>query len=206
MSKGKNERRHPRRAGRHARPANGEEVFCTAPVRLPFGIASAVLRKGVLASVEWEGSRETLEAVLSKKFPGARRIAPGECAAGRLLLAYAGGERVPGEAVVAVPVDWHRVRGFGRRVLEELARVPYGETVTYGELAARAGRRKAARAVGMTMARNPWPVIIPCHRVVGAGGKLVGFGKGVDAKRTLLAFEERRAGAASACPRKRQNG
>lgn len=206
MSKEKSHTRKSRRLGERARSGEDEEVFCTVPVRLPFGVASAVLRKGVLHSVEWENTRKTLEAVLSEKFPGARKVPPGQCKAGRLLLAYAGGERIPGKSVAAIPVDWHRVRGFGRKVLEELARVPYGETVTYGELASRAGRGKAARAVGMTMARNPWPVIIPCHRVVGAGGKLVGFGKGVDAKRTLLAFEEKRSGDAAACPRKRQNG
>ena len=156
--------------------------------------------------MEWEGSRKRLEAVLSEKFPGAEEIDPGDCTAGRILLAYSGGKRVSVESVAAVRVDWDRVRGFRRVVLKELAKVPYGETTTYGELAARAGRWKAARAVGAAMARNPWPVIIPCHRVVGAGGKMVGFGKGIDAKRTLLAFEERSAGNATACPRKRRNG
>jgi methylated-DNA-[protein]-cysteine S-methyltransferase len=165
-----------------------------------------VLRAGVLQSVEWEGSRKRLEAVLSGKFPGAIEIDPGECTAGRLLLAYSGGQRVPVESVSAVPVDWDRVRGFRRVVLKELAKVPYGETTTYGELAARAGRGKAARAVGAALSRNPWPVIIPCHRVVGSGGKMVGFGKGIDAKRTLLAFEERSAGNETVCPRRRQNG
>jgi methylated-DNA-[protein]-cysteine S-methyltransferase len=110
------------------------------------------------------------------------------------------------ESVAAVPVDWDRVHGFRRVVLKELAKVPYGETTTYGELAARAGRGKAARAVGAAMSQNPWPVILPCHRVVGAGGKMVGFGRGIDAKRTLLAFEGRSADNETACPKNRQNG
>jgi methylated-DNA-[protein]-cysteine S-methyltransferase len=91
-------------------------------------------------------------------------------------------------------------------VLNELAGIPYGKTITYGALAARAGRGKAARAVGAAVSRNPWPVIVPCHRVVGAGGKMVGFGKGLDAKRILLASEEKTLAADMECPRKRQIG
>jgi methylated-DNA-[protein]-cysteine S-methyltransferase len=82
---------------------------------------------------------------------------------------------------------------FARAVLEELALVPYGETTTYGALAARAGRPRAARAVGTVMNRNPLPIVLPCHRVVGATGALVGYAGGLDRKRTLLALE----GAAS---------
>jgi methylated-DNA-[protein]-cysteine S-methyltransferase len=78
---------------------------------------------------------------------------------------------------------------FHRRVLEELALVPYGEVVTYGELAARAARPRAARAVGTVMNRNPLPIVLPCHRVVGANGKLVGYGGGLDRKEALLRLE-----------------
>jgi methylated-DNA-[protein]-cysteine S-methyltransferase len=78
---------------------------------------------------------------------------------------------------------------FNRRVLRELARVPYGEVVTYGELAARAARPRAARAVGTVMNRNPLPIVLPCHRVIGANGKLVGYGGGLERKETLLRLE-----------------
>jgi methylated-DNA-[protein]-cysteine S-methyltransferase len=78
---------------------------------------------------------------------------------------------------------------FARAVLEQLARVPYGETTTYGRLAASAGRPRAARAVGTVMNRNPIPIVLPCHRVVGATGALVGYAGGLDRKRTLLALE-----------------
>jgi methylated-DNA-[protein]-cysteine S-methyltransferase len=61
--------------------------------------------------------------------------------------------------------------------------------VTYGELAARAARPRAARAVGMVMNRNPLPIVLPCHRVVGANGKLVGYGGGLDRKEQLLRLE-----------------
>jgi methylated-DNA-[protein]-cysteine S-methyltransferase len=79
---------------------------------------------------------------------------------------------------------------FGRRVLETLVReVPWGETVTYGELADMAGAPRAARAVGNVMAHNPVPIVIPCHRVVGANG-IGGYGDaGVETKRALLALE-----------------
>ena len=80
-------------------------------------------------------------------------------------------------------------REFGRAVLEELARVPYGELTTYGNLAARAGRPRAARAVGTVMNRNPVPIVLPCHRVVGSTGSLVGYAGGLDRKRTLLELE-----------------
>src|SRR5207302_11515170 len=76
-----------------------------------------------------------------------------------------------------------------RRGLGELARVPYGEVVTYGELAARAERPRAARAVGTVMNRNPLPIVLPCHRVIGANGKLVGYGGGLERKETLLRLE-----------------
>jgi methylated-DNA-[protein]-cysteine S-methyltransferase len=78
---------------------------------------------------------------------------------------------------------------FRSAVLEELARVPYGATTTYGELARRAGRPRAARAVGVVMNRNPIPIVLPCHRVVGANGSLVGYGGGLDRKEALLRLE-----------------
>ncbi len=81
------------------------------------------------------------------------------------------------------------VPDFHRLVLAELARVPFGETTTYGALAARVERPKAARAVGTVMNRNPLPIVLPCHRVIGANGSLVGYGGGLDRKRQLLAFE-----------------
>src|SRR6476646_10381410 len=75
-------------------------------------------------------------------------------------------------------------RTFGVRVLrsplDEVARVPYGQTDTYGALAARAGRPKAARAVGTVMNRNPIPIVLPCHRIVGANGDLTGYAGGLD--------------------------
>ncbi|HEV8117578.1 MAG TPA: methylated-DNA--[protein]-cysteine S-methyltransferase [Thermoanaerobaculia bacterium] len=80
---------------------------------------------------------------------------------------------------------------FQREVWTMLRRIPYGETTTYSELARRMGRSGAARAVGAANGRNPIPIVIPCHRVVGADGSLTGFGGGLDVKRRLLSLEAR---------------
>ena len=80
---------------------------------------------------------------------------------------------------------------FNQRVWRELARIPYGETCTYGELARKIGRPQAARAVGTANGRNPIPIVLPCHRVVAAGGKLGGYGGGLELKRKLLELEGR---------------
>jgi len=86
-------------------------------------------------------------------------------------------------------LDLRGLAPFAEHVLGELARVPYGTTTTYGTLAARAGAPKAARAVGTVMNRNPVPIVLPCHRVVGASGALTGYGGGLDRKVRLLRLE-----------------
>ncbi len=78
---------------------------------------------------------------------------------------------------------------FQLAVWEELRRIPFGGTTTYGELARRVGRPTAARAVGAAVGRNPISIIVPCHRVVGSDGALTGFAGGLDRKRALLALE-----------------
>jgi methylated-DNA-[protein]-cysteine S-methyltransferase len=78
---------------------------------------------------------------------------------------------------------------FTRTVLGELARVPYGEVTTYGTLAAQVGSPRAARAVGTVMNRNPIPIVLPCHRVVGSSGSLVGYAGGLERKQALLRLE-----------------
>jgi methylated-DNA-[protein]-cysteine S-methyltransferase len=83
---------------------------------------------------------------------------------------------------------------FQRRVWEALREIPYGATISYGELAARVGMPKASRAVGQANNKNPIPVVVPCHRVIGADGRLVGYRGGVAIKGRLLDFERARAG------------
>ncbi len=104
----------------------------------------------------------------------------------KALARYVAGEE-PGWP--ALPLDLGRVGEFQREVLARLATCPRGTVWTYGELAAKAGRPGAARAVGRAMATNPFPIVIPCHRIVGAKGKLTGFGGGLDMKRYLLTLE-----------------
>ena len=86
--------------------------------------------------------------------------------------------------------------GFQCRVWRELRRIPYGETISYGELARRIGKPTAARAVGAANGRNPLAIVVPCHRVIGADGTLTGYGGGLPVKEALLALERRVAGAA----------
>ncbi|MDH2392028.1 methylated-DNA--[protein]-cysteine S-methyltransferase [Streptomyces sp. HNM0663] len=83
---------------------------------------------------------------------------------------------------------------FQRSVWEQLRKIPYGETRSYGNLAQALGRPGAARAVGLANGRNPVGIIVPCHRVVGASGGLVGYGGGLDRKQRLLAFESGTSG------------
>ena len=78
---------------------------------------------------------------------------------------------------------------FERTVWQALTDIPFGETRTYGQLAARIGRPKSARAVGGACARNPLLIVVPCHRVIGSSGALTGFAAGMDAKRILLTLE-----------------
>jgi methylated-DNA-[protein]-cysteine S-methyltransferase len=86
-------------------------------------------------------------------------------------------------------LDLRGLTGFTLDVLNELAKVPYGHTATYGELAERAGNPRASRAVGMVMNRNRIPIVLPCHRIVGSSGQLVGYGGGLERKEKLLRLE-----------------
>jgi methylated-DNA-[protein]-cysteine S-methyltransferase len=88
-----------------------------------------------------------------------------------------------------LPLDWALSKGFRRQILDELTHVPYGQVVSYRELATRAGNPKASRAVGSAMATNPIPIVVPCHRVIRTDGTLGGYGGGLPMKQTLLALE-----------------
>jgi methylated-DNA-[protein]-cysteine S-methyltransferase len=148
---------------------------------------------GYVAAVASE--RELLRLTIAHATPERALAAAGGTAAGAetaLLAAVRGeveryfrGERVAME----FPVDLSGLPPFHRRALLAARRIPYGETRSYRWLAEGAGRPTAARAAGQAMARNPLPLVIPCHRVVGADGRLVGFGGGVELKRRLLELE-----------------
>ena len=89
-------------------------------------------------------------------------------------------------------LDWSQVTPFQRDVLELCAQIPSGQKMTYGQIAKRLGKPAASRAVGAALGSNPWPVLVPCHRVVGQKGKLTGFSApgGVETKQRMLAMEE----------------
>jgi methylated-DNA-[protein]-cysteine S-methyltransferase len=80
---------------------------------------------------------------------------------------------------------------FQQKCWDQLCKIPYGETISYGELARRIGNPNASRAVGLANGSNPIPIIIPCHRVIGSNGKLTGYGGGLPIKQKLLALEKR---------------
>jgi methylated-DNA-[protein]-cysteine S-methyltransferase len=101
------------------------------------------------------------------------------------LTAYFAGERTSFD----LPLRLHG-NPFEQRVWSELRNIPYGETTSYGAIAATIGAPGAARAVGLANGRNPVAIIVPCHRVIGANGKLVGFGGGLPMKRALLDLEQ----------------
>jgi methylated-DNA-[protein]-cysteine S-methyltransferase len=88
-----------------------------------------------------------------------------------------------------LPIDWTLASSFGRRILTATAAIPFGQVSTYGKVAAQAGNPKASRAAGRALGANPIPIVVPCHRVVGAGGRLTGYTGGLHRKVALLALE-----------------
>lgn len=117
--------------------------------------------------------------------PGARSTA--EAAVAAQLVEYFAGKRTSFDVPVAL-----RGTPFQLDVWNELRKIPYGHTISYAELAHRIGRPSAVRAVGAANGANPIPVIVPCHRVIGANGSLTGYGGGIERKQWLLALEGRR--------------
>ncbi|MEK6278367.1 MAG: methylated-DNA--[protein]-cysteine S-methyltransferase [Actinomycetota bacterium] len=88
-----------------------------------------------------------------------------------------------------LPLDWQLTRGFRRKVLRATARIPYGHTRSYTEMAKRAGSPRAVRAAGSALGSNPLPIVVPCHRVLRLGGDLGGYGGGLELKQALLELE-----------------
>jgi methylated-DNA-[protein]-cysteine S-methyltransferase len=98
---------------------------------------------------------------------------------------YFAGERKRFE----LPIDWALTRGFAGQVLRQTARIPFGKTSTYAEVAGRAGSPRAVRAAGNALGANPLPVVVPCHRVLRTGGALGGYTGGIERKQFLLGLE-----------------
>tara|TARA_R110002095_G_scaffold1363_3_gene7070 strand:+ start:2655 stop:3173 length:519 start_codon:yes stop_codon:yes gene_type:complete len=143
-----------------------------------------------VVAVDFADCDARLKKILARGYGDSerQRVANPLGATGRLQ-AYFAGEL---DALDDIPVDPHGSE-FQCSVWRELRRIPVGETISYGELATRLGRPTASRAVGMANSKNPVGIVIPCHRVIGANGKLTGYAGGVERKQWLL--EHERAGA-----------
>jgi len=140
-----------------------------------------------LVAVEWAESQPQFDAHLTRLRrpiqPDARKIRP----YAKELAEYLEGRR----QAFTIPIDWTLFRPFQREALQAIFRIPYGETRTYAEIAGQINRPRAYRAVGRANATNPMPLVIPCHRVIGADGKLHGYGggEGLKTKEWLLRME-----------------
>lgn len=129
---------------------------------------------------------DELRRSLAQTFPDAEEAEQSQV--GDLFAAYARGERVDFEAI---PINDRGMPPFRRKVTEATRQIPYGQTLSYAELAEKAGSPRAFRAVGSTMANNRWAIVVPCHRVLASGGKLGGYSapQGLNFKKRLLALE-----------------
>ena len=157
--------------------------------RLPTPIGTALLvtdADGLLRALDWEDYEPRMRQLLRLHY-GAVELknvrAPRELRAA--LTGY-----FKGDFDRLAAIQW-RVAGtpFQQKVWTALAKIPAGTTMSYGQLAARIGRAGASRAVGAANGANPIPIVVPCHRVIGAGGKLVGYGGGLPLKKRLLELE-----------------
>lgn len=152
---------------------------------------------GILAAALPEGSAEKTRARLLRRWPDAvegEPTPPMQAAAERIRGLLAGAR----DDLTDLPLDWSNVPAFDRGVLEICRAIPPGQTLTYGDIARRLGDVGQSRRVGQALGRNPFPIVVPCHRVLGADGKAGGFsgGDGVETKLAMLTIEKARTGAA----------
>jgi methylated-DNA-[protein]-cysteine S-methyltransferase len=155
-------------------------------VESPIGPLFVAASKQGLAAISFDAEPEDhLERLARVAGPRVLRSQRSIDAARRELDEYFDGRR----RAFDLALDLRGMPSFTLSVLRKLAHVPYGKTTTYGALAAEVGRPRAARAVGTVMNRNRIPIVLPCHRVVGADGSLVGYGGGIDRKVALLELE-----------------
>ena len=158
-----------------------------AKLKTPIGALIATARDGALTGLYFDRGRH-VPAIGDDWIEDARARPFDECA--RQIGEYFDGERKSFELPLAPEGS-----EFQRKVWIEIARIPFEETITYAELAKRAGAPGSARAAGAATGRNPISIIVPCHRVVGADGSLTGYAGGVPRKAKLLEIEDARQGA-----------
>ncbi|MGZ8363439.1 MAG: methylated-DNA--[protein]-cysteine S-methyltransferase [Caulobacteraceae bacterium] len=155
-------------------------------IEAPIGPVALATRDGTVAAVTFDGEHAEPFPWLARAFPGEPvREQPPTTRAAQALAAYF---IDPDTDLAALPLHITG-DGFEQRAWLALREVPVGELVTYGWIARKAGDPKAAQAAGVAMGRNPIPIILPCHRVVGADGSLTGFGGGLARKSWLLDHE-----------------
>jgi methylated-DNA-[protein]-cysteine S-methyltransferase len=167
--------------------ATPPETITLESLATPFGpILVAVDAEGRLCAVEFWNDEAEMRLLLRRHF-GAARATFGKVAAPvrQAFERYFAGDRA---ALKAVPWTTGGTE-FQRKVWQALTTIPVGETWSYAQLAAAIGKPKAVRAVGLANGANPIPIVVPCHRVIGANGSLTGFGGGLDRKRWLLRHE-----------------
>jgi methylated-DNA-[protein]-cysteine S-methyltransferase len=146
--------------------------------------------RGIVAVQLPEGSERATRGRILRRFAAAREAAPPADVGSVIddIVALVSGEA---RDLSGVRIDADGIADFHRRVYDIARTIPPGATLTYGEIAEQLGDRSLARDVGAALSQNPWPIIVPCHRVLGAGGKSGGFSApgGVDTKLRLLAIE-----------------
>ena len=152
-----------------------------ARIRTPLGTLLATAEGNTLTGLYYEGGRHAPSA--SREWIEDAAWPPLAACAKQVAAYLDGGRKDFDLPIAAAGTD------FQRRIWEEIARVPYGKTITYAELADRAGSPGSARAAGAATGRNPLSIIVPCHRVVGTSGSLTGYAGGLDRKQRLLALE-----------------
>ena len=153
-------------------------------VATPIGTLAVAAAPPGLVGVEFDVTPDELERRLARRV-GRCRMRDGTLAAAAALAAYFAGDLAALDRLAVAPLG----TPFQRQVWAALRRIPVGRTLSYGALAARIGRPTAVRAVGAANGENPIAVVVPCHRVIGAGGALVGYGGGIERKRWLLRHE-----------------
>ena len=164
------------------------DAFLVERIETPTGPMRIVSDdEGRLRAVDWEDCTPRLQELLRRYNGNSIRLREGAArsAAAHSLLAYFAGEL---DAIDALPTAAGGTP-FQRAVWSALRRIPAGHTMSYGALAAKIGRPKAVRAVGLANGANPIAIVVPCHRVIGADASLTGYGGGIERKRWLLEHE-----------------
>lgn len=189
LMSGCSEKKNP--SEKSGRPGKENVISCySRKMNSPVGMLTLVASESALRAVLWEkddSPRDASAARMSPASPNNKVLVAAETQ----LREYFAGKRKSFD----LPLEMHGT-DFQKRVWHELTRIPFGTTATYAEIAARVGKPKACRAVGAANRSNPISIIVPCHRVVGVGGALTGFGGGIKAKAYLLEHEARVARAA----------